>query len=1747
MQTSLKVLIIIALVILLIVPFVVELIKFSIDKKNGNTHKRLRIALFTILYIVVISVVFRIFADFFSWIKDLSFIQWIASKITLSSRADYTLTVVGTVFLNIAIGFAFVILCRIVGIGLKKKDLTKPKKGKVQFTWFQEKERAVIKRFYNAKCFFLHDVLKYLNPILSVIYVLLFVFYQIPAVFAADFIPYSFILTFVSASYVFPTLTLLGLWEIYFFLDGIERVKDECPQLIDGIIELKESEFDLIALDKALQDDFKDYYLCSVEISDSLKANISSSNHSELTLKIKEAVENSNRNAQVAKEEYLDCLDMVTDYASGQNLIINGNFFSEFSLYFVRYLAALMAQGDTIVFVCNSDSQIDAVYEYVKEGISSVVSIYSDDGSFDKTIWGIVKIKGEKSGAEDFSVDNANILVTSLSFLCSDRLSDIYKTIIAKIDMVVFVDALVTVNTYNSQLAVLNSKLKQAVKDSQLAMLNSDFKRGQRRDGKDEKDDAAKHRYLSRRIRYIGFDDSRVAGLDKVLKNLLSVDFKSADIMSRNSETAVRCYCFDGKPNENGRIECPQFLKTQENIGVVFQMALDCILHGAPSVTIFSDRILPYHAFAESIKANGAQMLKIDDNNVRINRCFYNPDNYSVIIAVDDGDNLPATIRRYVSMTSDTPSLVIIFSRKYLLRDYYISSIKDLWEVSQEERIPVENTTERNFARKIILGADAGGISVEEIRNLASGIPQYADRKGIRDILLAVLSASGYSCDEKNLSKYFVLTSTRNFSEENERFVSQNLVALNYSGELASLTNGRNMVKLLLNDGREITLRIPRSRLTQNFIEGQNILHNGDVYAISKVDVKTGRISGGLVSGGKNIESYQYLQDRKYRVDFDENGKESVFSTKQIVLNCSDGEVRVDDAYISAFKAPMEVVTNGYYKINPYTYTLTLDSELKQYGYIRLRGNGNGGSSVVNERSAIQTYRSYADIENPTYSIETLSKYGNKKTSKNGAFIMTVTLNGKFGPDVNKTSALVAAILNETVHAMFPSVADSVVVCPVFHGEFSSNELPIKVQPALIVENGEILSDGQLKFVIIEDCPTDLGVVDSLMASGEDTLYTLFSPMYKYLCSYFKGDRTNCFLYYGQKEAPSCFDFASAKALAGLLGDNKYDFKYSDLKDLVLYDTCDFCGKRYPKSESTNKDNGFKILPGGRKMCPTCQKELVGNSGKELNAYFAQAKAYLESAYGIELGEEYEVFFEDTSVIINALKEDNGIYSRGTDISLKSYVDGELKIHAEHTIPKLNLLELLVRELTHAWQRKNLPDLDEELAEGQIALVSVQFLSFFNRTALLKARTSYYESVQSISGIGYRRLVQLLVANPKYRNNPFLYLLSESGDGEGGVVIIPKKPEPILDGDLGLPYVPSAPDRATDGSITYFYYPRLSLSNRKLYDACFEAIKNYEPSVAENGASADEVHKVIHCILYDHPELFWVPKTYALDGEEIAFHYAVTKDEIAELQTKIDEIVAEYLKDITPEMSAYDVALRMHVKLMTNADYDHLGLEHEKAEGGPDKDKLDYMRTICGAFINGKAVCEGYARALQYLLQKCGIECAEATGDVLGGGGHAWNIVKIDGDYYYIDSTWDDSFTSVKEVGRNYFGFNYFCVTTEEIMRSRDIDSDLVDMPVCKATKANYYYHNELVIDEYDLGKLKKMAARVAKNDGSMFTFKCKDKDVFSAAFNALHDYTTDDLSKLSEAIERANKNIDSVSFTSDSNLYTFTIIFNKK
>lgn len=77
---------------------------------------------------------------------------------------------------------------------------------------------------------------------------------------------------------------------------------------------------------------------------------------------------------------------------------------------------------------------------------------------------------------------------------------------------------------------------------------------------------------------------------------------------------------------------------------------------------------------------------------------------------------------------------------------------------------------------------------------------------------------------------------------------------------------------------------------------------------------------------------------------------------------------------------------------------------------------------------------------------------------------------------------------------------------------------------------------------------------------------------------------------------------------------------------------------------------------------------------------------------------------------------------------------------------------------------------------------------------------------------------------------------------------------------------------------------------------------------------------------------------------------------------------------------------------------------------------------IEGVMNNGRAVCNGYAETFIAFMAVQGIECTEITGEG-NGGYHGWNKVKVDGEYYYIDVTWDDP---VPDRPGTVYWYNYY-------------------------------------------------------------------------------------------------------------------------
>ena len=299
-----------------------------------------------------------------------------------------------------------------------------------------------------------------------------------------------------------------------------------------------------------------------------------------------------------------------------------------------------------------------------------------------------------------------------------------------------------------------------------------------------------------------------------------------------------------------------------------------------------------------------------------------------------------------------------------------------------------------------------------------------------------------------------------------------------------------------------------------------------------------------------------------------------------------------------------------------------------------------------------------------------------------------------------------------------------------------------------------------------------------------------------------------------------------------------------------------------------------------------------------------------------------------------------------------------------------------------------------------------------------------------------------------------------------------------------------------EGSITEansFCYNRLSEEDKPVYREILRGLLNLE--IAElDPAAEDCVDRVFKCVIFDHPEIFYVfgyncSKEYL--GEELQRIYisGTMNMDLAEVQKRkqlIEEQVQGILNDMQDIQDSYEITKYLYRYIINSTEYDKHSVDNQN---------------ICSVFLNHRSVCSGYAKAFQYLMQRKGIQTGLIQGTVKDGNPHAWNMVLLDGEYYFVDVTWGDS--SYNYEGQNESGvkipgvlYDYLCVTTEELCKTHQIDS-IVSIPVCVAEKNNYFRREGCYFTSIDEAALQQVFTRGYERQEATVIIKCANDSVY--------------------------------------------------
>ena len=260
-----------------------------------------------------------------------------------------------------------------------------------------------------------------------------------------------------------------------------------------------------------------------------------------------------------------------------------------------------------------------------------------------------------------------------------------------------------------------------------------------------------------------------------------------------------------------------------------------------------------------------------------------------------------------------------------------------------------------------------------------------------------------------------------------------------------------------------------------------------------------------------------------------------------------------------------------------------------------------------------------------------------------------------------------------------------------------------------------------------------------------------------------------------------------------------------------------------------------------------------------------------------------------------------------------------------------------------------------------------------------------------------------------------------------------------------------------------FYYQQLKENEKQVYKEILEGIRKNREEIYIHASDAERANEIFQYILKDHPDIFWCDGTISATTYGGTETYTVLKptytyDEASKetMRAEIEGAVSQCLSGISAEDSEYNKILYVYEYIVDTVDYD---LE------APDN------QNIYSVFMHRRSVCAGYSKAAQYLLERLGVFCTYVTGTTSGGQNHAWNLVKCEGDYYYMDVTWGDPvFKASEGEDVNQFqmiSYDFMLCDDGELLKNHTPDRD-VPLPACTTMNRNYYMMNNMYYTSYD-------------------------------------------------------------------------------
>lgn len=300
-----------------------------------------------------------------------------------------------------------------------------------------------------------------------------------------------------------------------------------------------------------------------------------------------------------------------------------------------------------------------------------------------------------------------------------------------------------------------------------------------------------------------------------------------------------------------------------------------------------------------------------------------------------------------------------------------------------------------------------------------------------------------------------------------------------------------------------------------------------------------------------------------------------------------------------------------------------------------------------------------------------------------------------------------------------------------------------------------------------------------------------------------------------------------------------------------------------------------------------------------------------------------------------------------------------------------------------------------------------------------------------------------------------------------------------------------------------YYFKQLTEEEQRVYRELLKGIRAREKEFYLTISDDDSIDRSYHAVLKDHPEIFWVHnrekiyKTTYSDSDYCVFTpgYTYTDSEIDEIQTAMEQSFQEVRALIPEDAGDYEKVRIVYTYV----------IDHTQYQTGEDD------QSIAGVFWKKSAVCAGYAGAVQYLLERLDIPCIYVDGSTKGSTeGHAWDIVKIGQEYYYVDATNGDqpdflNGDAAQLEEHKTIIYDYLCPFPEEYEKTYTPSEELT-VPACTAKDLDFYVLNQGYFEDYSWQDIYDYCKMRMDNGAAVVRFKFGSQETFSEACQELLD-----------------------------------------